>query len=378
LAITSCGDKTNKGAERRNKSRPRNMNFRIVFAVYCALSFPQFLQAASPSGYVIEWGWDPGRAIPHAPKLVCSNAIAVSAGMSHSLAVISDGTVFGWGGDLCGAASGIARSEPVAANGNWIVRLNGHILSNVIAVAATHYFSLGFKRDGTVVTWGWNYVPKDLTNAVSIAAAGLLNAAVRGDGTVVEWVSQKSAPDYPELVSIPELTNVVSIAVGESYHGTRNVALRKNGTVVNWGGESIHKDATPPVGLSNVIQIAAGSSHSLALKSDSTVVGWGWNKVGQAIGTPTTNSSDGLNFFAAGQVRIGGQILTNITSIAAGRGYSMALKSDGSVVAWGRMVNELYPVSVPVSLSNVVAIAAGDNFCLAITTNAAVAERFRR
>ncbi len=74
---------------------------------------------------------------------------------------------------------------------------------------------------------------------------------------------------------------------------------------------------------------------------------------------------------------IDGQVLSNVTSIAAGHGYSMALKRDGTIVTWGRMVNGLYPATVPVGLSNVVAIAAGDNFCLAITTNSAVAERFR-
>jgi hypothetical protein len=43
------------------------------------------------------------------------------------------------------------------------------------------------------------------------------------------------------------------------------------------------------------------------------------------------------------------------------------------------MVNDLYPVTVPEGLSDVVAIAAGaEDFCLAITTNRVVADRFRR
>ena len=75
---------------------------------------------------------------------------------------------------------------------------------------------------------------------------------------------------------------------------------------------------------------------------------------------------------------IDGQVLGNIAAIAAGHGYSMALKQDGTIVTWGRMVNDLYPATVPDGLSNVVAIAAGDNFCLAITTNSAVAEKFRQ
>jgi alpha-tubulin suppressor-like RCC1 family protein len=73
-----------------------------------------------------------------------------------------------------------------------------------------------------------------------------------------------------------------------------------------------------------------------------TVVGWGWNGTGQATGIPTSNSPDGLDCFSAGPVRIEGQILSNVVMIAAGRGYSMALKKDGTVVAWGRMVNDLF------------------------------------
>jgi alpha-tubulin suppressor-like RCC1 family protein len=56
----------------------------------------------------------------------------------------------------------------------------------------------------------------------------------------------------------------------------------------------------------------------------------------------------------------------------------MALKKDGTIITWGRMVNDLYPVTVPEGLSNVVAIAAGDNFCLVITTNSAIADRYRQ
>ena len=124
--------------------------------------------------------------------------------------------------------------------------------------------------------------------------------------------------------------------------------------------------------------IAAGASHSLALKSDGTVMGWGWNGVGEATGTPTTNSPNNLDFISAGPVRVEGEVLSGVVSIAAGTSYSLALKKDGTVVG-GRMLGPRYPVNIPAGLHDVVAIAAGWNdFCLAITTNKEVAERFRR
>jgi alpha-tubulin suppressor-like RCC1 family protein len=121
-----------------------------------------------------------------------------------------------------------------------------------------------------------------------------------------------------------------------------------------------------------VVAVAASGGHTLALKSDGTVIGWGYNRTGQATGTPTKDFPN----ISAGQVRIEGHTLTNIASVAAGDGYSLALTRDGRLIAWGRMVNELYPVTVPLGLSNVVAVAAGWDTCLAITTNSLVAERY--
>jgi hypothetical protein len=46
-----------------------------------------------------------------------------------------------------------------------------------------------------------------------------------------------------------------------------------------------------------------------------------------------------------------------VTAIAAGTNHSLALKSDGTVVAWGD--NDSGQATVPAGLSGVVAIAAG-------------------
>ena len=63
------------------------------------------------------------------------------------------------------------------------------------------------------------------------------------------------------------------------------------------------------------IRIAAGAYHNLALKNDGTVVAWGENCYGQAT-------------VPAG--------LSGVVAIAAGALHSLALKNDGTVVAWGR------------------------------------------
>jgi len=70
--------------------------------------------------------------------------------------------------------------------------------------------------------------------------------------------------------------------------------------------------------------------HVLALKSDGTVWAWGNNQFGQiGIGT-----AGGSGDFRVPPVKV--QNLTNVVAIAAGEYSSYALKSDGTVWAWGR------------------------------------------
>ena len=69
-----------------------------------------------------------------------------------------------------------------------------------------------------------------------------------------------------------------------------------------------------PAGLSGVTAISAGGYHSLALKDDGTVVAWGGNYNGEST-------------VPAG--------LSGVTAISGGGFHSLALKDDGTVVGWG-------------------------------------------
>ena len=74
-----------------------------------------------------------------------------------------------------------------------------------------------------------------------------------------------------------------------------------------------------------MVAIAGGGDHSLALKSDGTVWAWGWNGYGQLGDGSTTNRLT--------PVPVSG--LTGVVAIAGGDYHSLALKSDGTVWAWG-------------------------------------------
>lgn len=108
--------------------------------------------------------------------------------------------------------------------------------------------------------------------------------------------------------------------------------------------------ATNPVTVTGApLAVAAGGSHSLALRSDGTVAAWGNNTAG-AANVPTG--------------------LSNVVAVAGGGAHSLALKGDGTVVAWGN--NASFQTNVPAGLSNAVAIAAGDLFSLALKSDGLV------
>jgi alpha-tubulin suppressor-like RCC1 family protein len=185
---------------------------------------------------------------------------------------------------------------------------------------------------------------------------------------------------YSEVAGLD--SDVVQVAAGVD-HG---LAVMSDGTVWAWGtndfgqlGDGTQTDRSTPVrvmGLTGVIQVAAGAAFSLALLSDGKVWAWGANGVGQ-LGNGGTSAHQ----LTPAKVKR----LTRVTKIVAGRGYdfhpgghSLALRSDGTVWAWGlnhngqlgtgTTVNSSLPVQVP-GLSHVTGISAGNYFCLATRTS---------
>jgi hypothetical protein len=86
--------------------------------------------------------------------------------------------------------------------------------------------------------------------------------------------------------------------------------------------------------LGNVTSLDGGQNHTLALK-DGTAYAWGHNGLGQLGTGPTsgtgTDSDVPVKMHGAGDVGF----LTDVVAIAAGSSHSLAVKSDGTVWAWG-------------------------------------------
>ena len=150
------------------------------------------------------------------------------------------------------------------------------------------------------------------------------------------------------------LTTVTSIS-GGYYH---SLAVKANGTLWAWGsnshgelGDGTRDTRTTAVRVStltNVVSAVACGEYSLALRSDGTVWSWGQNNNGQ-LG----ESTDAVASRTEPRRIVG---LSDITMLAAGAYSALALRSDGTVWAWGN--GHLVPTQVP-GVSGVTAIASG-------------------
>ena len=181
---------------------------------------------------------------------------------------------------------------------------------------------------------------------------------------------------------------VKSLAAGYLH----SLALKSDGTVWAWGGDPfgqvgdgapLEVPGLPPLPdsgttrpvqvleLSDMVAVTAGGYHSLALKSDGSVWAWGANWYGQ-LGDGTTNDQH-----APKTVRGLGDART----IAGGGFHSLAVNSDGSVWGWGRndsgqlgndsKADSPEPVQVS-GLSEARVVAAGASHSLALKSDGSV------
>ncbi|HVT71911.1 MAG TPA: immunoglobulin domain-containing protein, partial [Lacunisphaera sp.] len=119
--------------------------------------------------------------------------------------------------------------------------------------------------------------------------------------------------------------------------------------VVGWGSDVRGQLDNLPSTSDHITALAAGVWYSLGLKADGTVMAWG-------------NNDSGQTSIPAG--------LAGVVAVAAGSYHALALKFDGTVVAWGS--NTWGQTSVPSGLSDVVAIAAGDASSLALKSDGTI------
>jgi alpha-tubulin suppressor-like RCC1 family protein len=328
----------------------------------------------------------------------------IAAGQYHSLALTPDGTLWSWGDNTYGEigdGTTVERSVPTPLSNNGC---GPALISNVVAVSGGHGFSVAADATGRVWTWGENNGDQGLlgngaeygqtsfpgpiagvSNVVAVAAGNLHTLALRSDGTVWAWGSDRDSSGNPVgqlgvggLASgstnspIQSLTPPSVVVIAGGY--LHSAAVQENGTVWTWGaggsgqlGNGGTTNVFTPAmltGISNAVAIAAGDFHTVALTADRKVWTWGDNSSGQLGRSDPNGGYDPLPEPVPG--------LSNVVAIAAGSQYTLAVATNGQLFAWGdntygqlgTNVSDVgstgTPMRVP-GISNVVMVAAGDD-----------------
>lgn len=314
---------------------------------------------------------------------------AVYCGLTHSMALKEDGTVWAWGNNVFGQlgdGSSSNRYKPVQVID----------LKDVKAIACKDEFSYALDSNNHLYAWGRSR--NGLISPLNESGRSSFSRSYDADHPILLKTSiiiSKIACSYHQFCGYEPYSKIFATSFGELRMSSYDIkfvsivpcgyqswlGLDDKGQV--WFKEKHNTEAEKIYGLNGIISIA-GDSHYAALKSDGTVWTWGNNASGQL--------GDGTLFSRPSPQKVTG--IENVCQIAAAGNRTVALKKDGTVWEWGlcsvmdsqkRNKNwnntsvqaeddrkELTkPTYIP-ELSNIKFIAAGIYHCLAIKEDGTV------
>jgi len=328
----------------------------------------------------------------------------VVAGGAHTVAILNDGSLWAWGSNSTGQL-GSGQFETVRQPG-WSfptrIGINSYVPiqigtdTNWASIAAGDTNTVAIRTDGSLWEWGairyrYDGTPSGsfspvrvgtATNWASVATDGSIsthyNVAIRTDGSLWEWgyapVPSIGSSGFgtshmpvPTPRRIGTATNFTSVSVGN--HGTYAVAIRADGTLWAWGGlGGSYTDAngtlrhitiifsTTPVQVgtsSNWASVSACRWHIAAIQRDGSLWAWGlrnlnfnpwgdgWIPPSWEVGEmPPPYAKDST--YEASPIRIGTD--TTWASVAVGGLHTIAIRTDGSLSAWGGAFSSTTPV----------------------------------
>lgn len=215
-----------------------------------------FVLGLSPKG---ELGLGPDVSATHGtslPQLRGTSITALASGMGHSVAILSNGDVFGWGGARKGQLGDSLKSQKIA----WTPT----------------------KVEG---------IPFRATAAV----CGREFTVVFGQREAGEFVVLGDRANRWGVMDVPSLSGRGYSDIGASWHGiyVHNIPGEEKSAppVVAWGRND--RGQLPPPGLPEPVKIAVGSEHVLALLEGGVVATFGWGEHGNC--GPDTGESGNVS-----------------------------------------------------------------------------------
>ena len=316
--------------------------------------------------------------------------VKIASGNNFTIAAKADGTPVKWGANSLGQ---LGIGSTTTANTTHITDI---YKKPIYALGYSH--TLAINANGALWAWGNNGygqlgignttkqpTPQPVgtaTNWVSVACGSSHTLAINAKGELWAWgdnqYGQLGIGNYTSQATphrVGTATNWVSVACA-SLH---TMAINASGRLWAWGynsssslglGTSIVQYNTPqPVGTdTNWVSVACGTFYTMAIKSNGELWAWGSNNYGQ-LGTGYTYNQPTPRCVGTD---------TNWVSVACGSTHTLAIKSNGELWAWG--YNEYGQLGIGFAASqttpqpvgtatNWVSVACGSSHTLAINAN---------
>jgi len=288
---------------------------------------------------------------------------SVSTHCCFTVGIRVDGTLWAWGGNghgQLGDGTRTSRTTPVrigaAANWAYVSAGGGPGSDHTVAI----------RTDGSLWAWGWNdrgqlgdgtrtsrNAPAQIgamTNWASVSASFVHTMAIRTDGTLWAWgcnehgqLGDGTTTLRTSPVRIGTDTNWASVSAGSGSEHT--MAIRTDGSLWAWGTNDIGRTGlgmdtgntlfpTQIGSEKNWAFVSAGYRHNAAIRTDGTLWAWGRNARGELGDDTTTARVTPVQIGTASgwaSVSVGGQQGAG----AEMAGHTLATRTDGSLWAWG-------------------------------------------
>jgi len=315
-----------------------------------------------------------------------AGAITIAAGGDHSCALLPGGTVECWGLNSNGQLGGGTLTGPETCSSSACSTTPAAVpgLSGVLAVAAGMTHSCALLSGGTVECWGSNAFG-ELGSGTSTGPQTCAGSACSASPVAVSGLSGASAIATGNEHSCALVSGAVE-CWGANFFGELGTGSSTGPETCSGGACS-----TTPVtvsGLSGVTAIAAGGEDTCALLSGGAVKCWGWNPYGQ-LGDGSSTGPETCGGNACSTIPVAVTAVSGASAIAVNGGSACAVISS-AVECWGfNAYGELgtgsstgpatcgtyacsrTPVAVP-GLSSVTAIVQGEQHVCALLSGGTV------
>ncbi len=264
-------------------------------------------------------------------------ATAITAGGSHTCALLDNGTVKCWGynyyGQL-GLGDTVNRGDGPGEMGDSLPAVNLGTGRTATAITAGSIHTCARLDNGTVKCWGYNVDGR----------LGLGDTVNRGD-------QPGEMGDSLPAVNLGTGRTATAITAGVGH----TCALLDNATVKCWGnnsygglglGDTAHRgdgpgemgDSLPAVSLGTgrtATAVTVGQYHSCALLDDATVKCWGYNTYGELGQGDTTHRGDGPGEMGDSLPAVNLGTGRTATAVTAGSDHTCARLDNATVKCWG-------------------------------------------